>query len=520
MKSSIVKTFLFERSDRTYLTLLFALLTLKAIWAFTEISTGYINLNPDEAQYWTWSRNLDFGFYSKPPGIAWQIWLGCKLFGNTELGVRSFSVFISMMSALAIYFTASKSGLSPRTSFWSATVLAFSPIGMMGTFAATTDGGFILFWILALYPTLEALDKKRSANYLLTALFIMCGALFKWPIYLLWIPILLACLFYRPLYNKGIWSGMALSLMGLMPSVIWNSSHNWATFRHTFTQTTTVAAKGNFFDFLGAQFGVLSPIFFILMALGVFEIIKRRKTVSKALLFSALVTTLILSAFLVLSTTKKIQANWALFAYPTAAIIIAWYAIEVLKNGIRTLYYGTALSLLIVFTLLSIPFLQNHPLPLLPKLPYSINPFRHSVGWSELKKALTDIPYQPQDNFLFSDNYQMTSLLSFYGPVQHRQYFFNILNRRQNQFCFWPTMAQEQVGKTGYYVWSKNSPCFMQEVDDEVKRVNEKLSVYFETVELIKIVPLFTANNTIVKGALIFKCSNYNGKEPIEIYTY
>ena len=33
-----------------------------------------LELYPDEAQYWLWSRTLAFGYYSKPPLIAWSIW--------------------------------------------------------------------------------------------------------------------------------------------------------------------------------------------------------------------------------------------------------------------------------------------------------------------------------------------------------------------------------------------------------------------------------------------------------------
>ncbi|HWU81152.1 MAG TPA: 4-amino-4-deoxy-L-arabinose transferase, partial [Caulobacter sp.] len=34
-----------------------------------------LELYPDEAQYWLWSRELAFGYFSKPPMIAWLIWL-------------------------------------------------------------------------------------------------------------------------------------------------------------------------------------------------------------------------------------------------------------------------------------------------------------------------------------------------------------------------------------------------------------------------------------------------------------
>ena len=37
----------------------------------------------DEAQYWTWSQNLDFGYYSKPPMLPWVIGIFTILFGNS-----------------------------------------------------------------------------------------------------------------------------------------------------------------------------------------------------------------------------------------------------------------------------------------------------------------------------------------------------------------------------------------------------------------------------------------------------
>jgi 4-amino-4-deoxy-L-arabinose transferase-like glycosyltransferase len=40
-----------------------------------------LELYPDEAQYWLWSRTLDFGYYSKPPVIAWAIWAATAIGG-------------------------------------------------------------------------------------------------------------------------------------------------------------------------------------------------------------------------------------------------------------------------------------------------------------------------------------------------------------------------------------------------------------------------------------------------------
>ena len=40
------------------------------------------SLYGDEAQYWLWSKNLDTGYFSKPPLLAWFIRLYSDLFGS------------------------------------------------------------------------------------------------------------------------------------------------------------------------------------------------------------------------------------------------------------------------------------------------------------------------------------------------------------------------------------------------------------------------------------------------------
>src|SRR5271155_403291 len=44
-----------------------------------------IDLAPDEAHYWDWSRHLDWSYYSKGPLVAWLIRLSCDLFGSWSL---------------------------------------------------------------------------------------------------------------------------------------------------------------------------------------------------------------------------------------------------------------------------------------------------------------------------------------------------------------------------------------------------------------------------------------------------
>ena len=57
----------------------------------------------DEAQYWTWSRELAFGYYSKPPMIAWVIRGASEICGDGEACIRSASPVLYTFAALMLY---------------------------------------------------------------------------------------------------------------------------------------------------------------------------------------------------------------------------------------------------------------------------------------------------------------------------------------------------------------------------------------------------------------------------------
>ena len=64
---------------RTLLGLL-AVTAARLIW----LRLGGLDLYPDEAQYWLWSLTPDWGYFSKPPLIAWVIRATTLLLGDDE----------------------------------------------------------------------------------------------------------------------------------------------------------------------------------------------------------------------------------------------------------------------------------------------------------------------------------------------------------------------------------------------------------------------------------------------------
>ena len=58
----------------------------------------------DEAQYWTWSRELAFGYFSKPPMIAWVIRGATEICGDGEACIRAASPVLYTLSSVVIFF--------------------------------------------------------------------------------------------------------------------------------------------------------------------------------------------------------------------------------------------------------------------------------------------------------------------------------------------------------------------------------------------------------------------------------
>src|SRR5882724_7747021 len=67
-----------------------------------------LDLAPDEAHYWDWSRNLDWSYYSKGPLVAWIIRASCSVFGDTMQGVRYPAILFAVGTSIVTYLLTRK----------------------------------------------------------------------------------------------------------------------------------------------------------------------------------------------------------------------------------------------------------------------------------------------------------------------------------------------------------------------------------------------------------------------------
>lgn len=320
--------------DIGWLLLILAGLT---VWRLLAVWHLDLELYADEAQYWSWSLAPDWGYYSKPPMVAWLIALTTHIFGDAELGVRAATFVIWPLTALVLYLLTRRLFVgepwAERAAFWSAVAFACLPMTFLGGVLITTDGPLLLFWCLTLYFLAGALARDRWRDWLLAGAAAGLGLMSKYSMVFL-APAFLVYLMITPHHRRLLLSikpyaaaGVALAV--LSPNLLWNARHDFVSFQHTAEISQLDRAWLNpdaLLAFAGAQFGVFGPV----MALGLVLLALRPRALlpDSRLAFLAAFSLVPLAAFLGLSLLSRAFANWAAFAYAagTILVIVTWIA--------------------------------------------------------------------------------------------------------------------------------------------------------------------------------------------------
>jgi len=320
------------------LLLILAVLTgwrLLAAW-----HTG-MELYADEAQYWVWSLSPDWGYYSKPPVVAWAIWLGTALFGDGELGVRAVTVFVYPLIAWLIFLLARRcfepAAEAGRIAFWAALIFATLPMVTLGAWLITTDAFLLLFWTLSLYALVVALDGGRWRAWLLLGLFVGLGLLSKYSMVFFGLSLVIYLALTpdrrRLLVDPKPYAAALVALLVMAPNIYWNAAHQFVTFQHTAEISQLDRAlfhPDELLEFFLGQFIVFGPLAFA--ALLMIAVRPRIWIGDDRLRLLAVFTIAPLVAFLALSLLSRAFANWAAFAYVAASLLVAAWLVSLDKR--------------------------------------------------------------------------------------------------------------------------------------------------------------------------------------------
>ena len=159
------------------------LIPLVLILLFQKILSLYFtnfDLFGDEAQYWLWSQDLDYGYFSKPPLLAWIIALYSSAFGDSFFSLKIIPSAAYMFTAWAIYNLCKNIGLKKESSFECSLLFLLIPAVTFSSFIISTDIFLLLFWTLALNELVVIKNSKSFRNFLMFGIFIGLAFLSKY----------------------------------------------------------------------------------------------------------------------------------------------------------------------------------------------------------------------------------------------------------------------------------------------------------------------------------------------------
>ena len=341
-----------------------------------------LQLYPDEAQYWWWAQAPDWGYFSKPPMIAWVVWLTTALFGNAEWAIRLASPLLHGATALLLYGIGKRS-FGERVGFWSAIAYATLPGISYSSGLISTDVPLLFFWAVALYAFLRAMAGTGWRWAIVCGVALGLGFETKYAMAYFFLGAGIAAIVSVEARQAGAELARArdpgaCGLLLLLPNVLWNAHHGFPTVAHTGHNADWSHARYNplsVASFLGGQFGVFGPV----MMVGLILALWRLKSPNARLLSGFSLPVLLLIS--VQSFISEANANWAAVAYVAATPLAVAALLEVWRG--RALWVSLAfdgLAMLLLWIILVSP-------PFADRIGQG-NAFKRQEGWRELGHAV------------------------------------------------------------------------------------------------------------------------------------
>lgn len=412
---------------------------------------GFFSIVPDEAYYWQWSRYLALGYHDHPPMIAWLIYLSTSLFGQHELAIRLPSILcLTIASGYTLLFA--QRWISARAALLTIilmqSILAFNA----GSIIATPDSPLMAAWAGACYHIARAYDQGKWYQWVLGGIWFGLGLLSKYTMAILPPLVFIFGLLKTPtrVQLKRVWpyAGFLLGCLLFLPVIIWNVENGWSTFRHAAHQGGVHQNTGLNFNFLlefiGSQFGLLSPIVFVGLLIAWYLAFKKPFTHNHWILSYLFMTSCpVMIIFALLSLQTRVEANWSGPAYVTAVVLMGAlvHGFPNTENRpmIHTIYKKIWPWAVGSSYLISALIMIHVYWPVIPVPVHLDRIAKETTGWEALAQEtgeIRDSMPNPDKTFIFGLGYQVASELAFYMPGNPPTVSINRW-RRPNAYEYW-----------------------------------------------------------------------------------
>lgn len=390
----------FFLNDRKYSTQDIISLLIGYSISLRVLYMGGVNLIPEEAYYWNYSRHLAPGYLDHPPLVAIMIYFGTIIFGNSEIGIRIFTLFCWLITASFIYlyskdFTIEIRPLVPLL------CLAVFPVYFSYGFFTHPDALLFVCWSGSLFFLYRLFFFKNALYWVPLAICLGLGMLSKYTISLLGVSIIIFMIFDREsrkwAFHPGPYLAFLLTLFIFSPVIYWNATNNWASFSFQTTRRIQETFEFSLHYLLIYIFGQITP-------LGILSLFRRNTLEKRQKLFLYTFTFSPFLVFVFFSFFHGVRPSWTA---PVLMAIFPMFSAEFFKY--KKYYLPMVVSIILVMGLCL------HYLALgIPGIPY-LSDSPRPVAWREFGYSVEKVVQDnPVDLVVGIDKHFIASILAFY----------------------------------------------------------------------------------------------------------
>jgi len=486
-----------SENDRFYLKAFYGLLLCHfLIWFFLGM---ILDLHPDTADHWVWSRYLSWGYFEHPPMIAWAIRFFTALLGNNQWAIETAAQVIALLFYFGLFLLARET-FGTRAAFLSILTLEATPLFSMGSMILHINNVCVLFYIwaaLAFWKGFEQGDHKYYYYFGLAlglSLMSKVSAIF-FP-FAVFIFLLVSRERRKLLKVLHLYLALLLALVIFSPFIYWNMNHGWISFKAQLEKGLLFSQRdwSQVISFWLGQPLILGPVLFIFFLTGLWFGIKKFKQ-DYRFAYLVLLTVVPLLVFgLAAFRGKYSDPIWMDIGWPFGAILVGkffsdWLSKVTLKKGVLV----GGLVFLTGWLPIGLLTLQAF-FPFFPTGNWG-DPTLSMRGWRELGVAVGK-EYQRyfpghKEVYIIADDYQLAGAVSFYAPQQPIPYSFGKSKRN-----IWVTV--EEIKQNGALLVCEPKTC---------ERDQGKTRILFEKIEFVSEVPIYRQGQ-IAKKFKLYYCSN------------
>jgi dolichol-phosphate mannosyltransferase len=399
-------------------------------FALRLVYLGSVELLPEEAYYWNYSRHLDIGYLDHPPMVAWLIKVGTAAFGQSQFGVRAGALCCGVILSVFTYRLARN--LFDEATALAAVVLAQAlPYFFLSGLLMTPDAPLTAAWAASLYYLERALVAGRSSAWWRAGFSLGIGAISKYSIGLL-VPVTLAFMLWdrksRRWWRR--WEPYVAALLALAifsPVIIWNAQHEWASFAFQTSRRLAEAPRFALHKLVASAVILITPtgvlaVAAALMGGNVGRNAGGDRDAARRRMFTTMAILVPLAVFALFSLRHEVKLDWTgapwIAALPimAAGMISTGAALSGFRAWIRGAWAPTLVTMLLIYGA------GLHYLVLgIPGLGYGKHIELIPVGWRDFSRQIAETaaaaPKEPGGDPLIvgMDRYAIASELAFYG---------------------------------------------------------------------------------------------------------